>query len=271
MESGTVRREMYGRLAGYYDVTHTAQDYKVQADFVDAVFQEYGTGGKRVLDVACGTGEHARYMIGKGYDVTGIDLSGDMLAIARARFAGSAASPLFVQRDVLELDFDREFDGAYCLGSTFVYMTTYEMAIQALKGIGRSLREGGVFVFDVLNGWQMLDTSPHMHVSQGEGLKIVRFENRSIDKMRRVKRVDSLWVVEKNGCVSLESDSDEYRIFFPDELRFLTESNGFETVAVYGDDLSSAFTPASHFVTFVARKAMQAERTARCSLEKRRV
>jgi hypothetical protein len=102
-----------------------------------------------------------------------------------------------------------------------------------------------------------------MHVSQGEGLKIVRFESRSIDKMRRVKHIDSLWVIEENGCVSLDSDSDEYRIFFPDELRFLIESNGFETVAVYGDDLSSALTPASHFITCVTRKAMQAERAAR--------
>jgi SAM-dependent methyltransferase len=256
MESGTVRREMYGRLAGYYDVTHGTQDYRAQADLIDAAFQEYGTGGKHVLDIACGTGGHARYMVEKGYDVTGIDLSDDVLTIARAKFAGSAVSPLFLQKDVLGLDFDGEFDGAYCLGSTFVYMTTYEMAIQALKGIRRSLKEGGVLMFDVLNGWQMLDTSPHMHVSQGEGLKIVRFESRSIDKMKRVKHIDSLWVIEEKGRVSLDSDSDEYRIFFPDELRFLIESHGFETVAVYGDDLSSALTSASHFATFVARKAV---------------
>jgi ubiquinone/menaquinone biosynthesis C-methylase UbiE len=260
MESGTGRREMYGRLARYYDLTHETQDYRAQADFVDAVFQEHGAGGKRVLDIACGTGEHARYLIGKRYDVTAIDLSAEMLAIARAKFTGSAASPLFVQKDVLALDFDGEFDAAYCLGSTFVYMTTHEMAIQALKGIWRSLKEGGVLVLDVLNGWQMLDTSPHVHVSQGERSKIVRFETRSIDKMKRVKHIESLWVIEENGRVSLDADRDEYRIFFPDELGFLIEIAGFETVAVYGDDLSSAFTPANYFATFVARKAMQAER-----------
>ncbi len=75
MASGMVRRAMYGRLAGYYDATHEAQDYKGQADLIDTVFQEHGTGGKRVLDIACGTGEHARYMVERGYDVTGIDLS----------------------------------------------------------------------------------------------------------------------------------------------------------------------------------------------------
>jgi hypothetical protein len=108
--------------------------------------------------------------------------------------------PLSVRKDVLALDYDGEFDGAYCLGSTFVYMTTYE--------------------------------------------------------------VDPLWVIEENGRVSLDADRDEYRIFFPDEPKFLIEIAGFETVAVYGDDLSSAFTPASHFATFVARKALQAERAA---------
>lgn len=116
MESKTVRRAMYGRLAGYYDVTHDAQDYRAQTDLVDAAFQEYGTGGKRVLDIACGTGEHARYMVEKGYDVTGIDLSEEMLAIARHKFAGSAVRPTFLQKDMLELEWAGEFDGAYCHG-----------------------------------------------------------------------------------------------------------------------------------------------------------
>ena len=84
---------MYGRLARYYDVTHSAQGHGAQADFVDAVLREYGTGGRHLLDIACGTGEHAKYMVEKGYDVTGIDLSDDMLAVAKAK-RGQRKRPL---------------------------------------------------------------------------------------------------------------------------------------------------------------------------------
>ena len=253
MKSETIYRAIYDKLARYYDMTHKMHPYKAQTDFADMVFQKYGNGGKRVLAICCGTGEHARYMIEKGYDVTGIDLSQDMLAIARKKFLNRARKPSFIQKDVTKLYFDEEFDGAYCFNA-FFHMTTYEMIVEALKRIWCSLKKGGVFTFDVLNGWQMLDTSPNMHISQEENIKIIRFENRTIDKMRRVKHIDSLWVIEENGHVSLELDSYELRMFFHDELIFLLENSGFEPLAVYGDDLSSEFTPDSRFITFVARK-----------------
>jgi hypothetical protein len=133
----------------------------------------------------------------------------------------------------------------------------YDLPNEALRGIQRSLGRDGVFTFDILNGWQMLDVTPHMHVSQAGNCKIMQFEyNRAIDKTRRVKQRDSLWVIQENSHVSLELASDELRIFFPDELMVLLENSGFETLAVYGDDLSSAFTGDSRFVTFVVRKAM---------------
>ena len=257
MKSEPIRRKIYDKLARYYDMTHKMHPYKVQADFANMVFQKYGNGGNHALDVGCGTGEHAKYMIENGYDVTGIDLSDEMLAIAKRKFRNRDKKPSFIQMDVTELDFDQEFDGAYCFGSTFVYMTTYETLLEALKGIWCSLKDGGVFTFDILNGWQMLDPVPHMHISQEDNIKIIRFEKRSIDKMRRMKHIDSLWVIEENGRISLELDSDEYRIFFHDELQFLLKSKGFEILAICVDNLSLEFTPDSRFITFVARKVMR--------------
>jgi len=255
MKSDTVYR--YHKLARYYDITHKEHPYKAQTDFADMVFQKYGNGGKCVLDICCGTGEHARYMIEKGYDVTGIDLSGDMLAIFERKFLNRDRKPSFIQKDITKLDFEEEFDGAYCFNA-FFHMTTYEMVVEALKGVWRSLRNGGVFTFDVFNGWQMLDTIPHMHVFIESDTKIIHFDyNCTINKMRRVKRVDSLWFIEENGHVSLELDGYELRIFFHDELMFLLENSGFKPLAIYGDDLSSEFTPDSHFITFIARKVMR--------------
>lgn len=233
---------------------HKEHLYKAQTDFADAVFQKYGAGGRRVLDICCGTGGHAEYMVEKGYDVTGIDMSQDMLAVAERKFLSRARRPSFTQRDVTKLDYDEEFDGAYCLNA-FFHMTTYEMATGVLKGVWRSLKEGGVFIFDVLNGWQMFDTMPKMHIAQEDETKVIEFHySRTIDKMKRVKRIESLWFIEKNGRVSLELDSYELRMFFYDELMFLLESSGFKPIVVYSDDLASEASADSRFITFVARK-----------------
>lgn len=254
MKSETIYKAIYGKLTRYYDITHKMHPYKAQTDFADKVFQKYGGGGKRVLAICCGTGEHARYMIEKGYNITGVDLSDDMLAIAKRKFLNRDKKPSFIQKDVTKLDFDEEFDNVYCFNA-FFHMTTYEMVVEALKGIWCSLKKGGVFTFDVLNGWQMLDTSPHMHISQEGDTKIIEFNcNRTIDKMRRVKRIDSLWFIGEKGHVSLELDSYELRMFFHDELMFLLENSGFEPLVVYGDDLSSEVTGDSRFITFVVRK-----------------
>jgi ubiquinone/menaquinone biosynthesis C-methylase UbiE len=254
MKSETIYKAIYDKLARYYDMTHKMHPYKAQTDFADMVFQKYGNGGKRVIDVCCGTGGHARYMIEKGYDVTGIDLSQDMLAIAERKFRNNERKPSFIQKDVTKLDFDEEFDGAYCFNA-FFHMTTYGTVVESLKGIQRSLKEGGAFTFDVFNGWQMLDTTPHMHISHEGDTKVIEFNcNRTVDKMRRVKCIESLWFIEENGHISLELDSYELRMFFHDELMFLLENSGFEPLVAYGDDLTSEFTPDSRFITFVARK-----------------
>ncbi len=251
MKSDTTR---YSNLAKYYDITHKEHPYKAQTDFAHTVFQKYGNGGKRILDVCCGTGGHAGYMVEKGYEVTGVDLSPDMLAIARKKFLNSVSKPSFIQKDVTKLDFDEEFDAAYCF-NVFFLMTTYEMEIGLLKSVWRALKDGGIFAFDVMNGWQMLDTTPHMHTSQEGDTRIIEFDcNRTIDRMRRVKHIEALWFIQESGHVSLELDTYDLRIFFHDELAFLLQNTGFEPLAIYGDDLSSEFSSSDRFINFVARK-----------------
>lgn len=107
--------------------------------------------GASVLDVCCGTGRHAFELARKGARVVGVDATERYLAQARHKARG-AANPLFLRGDMRRLPFEGEFDAAVNLWTSFGYFVDYADDVRALRAIARSLKPGGRFLLDVING-----------------------------------------------------------------------------------------------------------------------
>ena len=73
----------YDALSAGYDILNSETDYSAWADYIEAVFKKYGNNVESVLDLGCGTGAMTFELHGRGYDMTGVDLSIDMLTVAR--------------------------------------------------------------------------------------------------------------------------------------------------------------------------------------------
>src|SRR3954463_4969123 len=71
--------------------------------------------GHRVLDVGCGPGRHALALARRGFDVIGVDLSPEFVALARAAAAAEGLTARFEEHDVRALAYDADFDAAICL------------------------------------------------------------------------------------------------------------------------------------------------------------
>jgi SAM-dependent methyltransferase len=106
---------------------------------------------RRVLDLGCGTGEHARFLAEKGFEVVGVDVSDTMLA--RAREDGVPNGVTFVQGDLAHVEsaVSGQFGGAICLGNTLVHITNYETLVVLLGGVRKVLLPGAPLVIQVLN------------------------------------------------------------------------------------------------------------------------
>src|SRR5437899_12788208 len=89
---------LYSELASYYDRIYWWKDYAQEVDFLLKVLHRYGVRGKRILEVACGTGNHTKLLAAAGYRVTGVQASDDMLAIARRKGCGRASCRRWVRR-----------------------------------------------------------------------------------------------------------------------------------------------------------------------------
>ncbi|WP_328995291.1 class I SAM-dependent methyltransferase [Kribbella sp. NBC_01245] len=132
----------YDGVAGEYDAW-------VGVELADPVFEELvgGVAGQEVCAVACGQGREARYLASQGAVVTGVDLSENLLAIAREREEADPLGITYLQGDAHTLDglATESFDGVVC------YMALMDIPSldRALQSIARVLRPGGWFVFAI--------------------------------------------------------------------------------------------------------------------------
>ena len=106
--------------------------------------------GTEVLDVACGYGRHAIELVQRGVSVTGLDLSLPLLIRAADEAQRRALTVNFVHADMREMAFERHFDGAYSMLTSFGYFDE-ETNLRVAERIGRALKPGARFLLDIVN------------------------------------------------------------------------------------------------------------------------
>jgi SAM-dependent methyltransferase len=249
---------LYGRLAKYYDPLHRTRPYDEEVLFAELVFRQHAKSpGAHAIDLFCGTGGHSIPASRNGFLVVGLDISADMLNIARAKADAALVEVEFRQGDCRSMEYRDEFDLAFGLGQSFHYLTSYGDVRRALDGVGRALKSGGVCVIDFINGWRMLDSyrAEERDVSE-DGTEILRFVHTYPDRARRIAVSESTWIIaQPDGYSRVERTTEEYRIFFQDELEWLLELSGLESVAIYGGhSVDACDTADGLFLTIAARK-----------------
>lgn len=163
---------MYAKSSVFYDAIYaTKKDYAAEATRVRALIERHRRGDVHsLLDVGCGTGGHLPYLRDH-YDVEGLDLSPEMLAVARRR---NPDIP-FHQADMTDFELGRQFDAVVCLFSSIGYVRTVPMLYQAVATFARHTNPGGLVVVEpwfTPNAWKD-GTISSLFVDQPE-LKIAR-------------------------------------------------------------------------------------------------
>ncbi len=139
---------MYSKVARIYDLLYTGtgiKDYPAESEGLHAIIQDASPGARTLLDVACGTGAHLE-IFRRWYDVEGVDLSPEMLEVARARLD---EVPLHVA-DMRTLDLGRTFDAVTCLFSAIGYVTDPAEMRSTIRRLADHVAPGGVLIVD---GW----------------------------------------------------------------------------------------------------------------------
>ncbi len=214
--------------AAVYDLIYSDKDYSGECDLIERAFRADAAAPVRlVLDLGCGTGNHAIPLARRGYEVVGVDRSEAMLAEAR-RKAGSAVT--FHRGDVRDVDLGRRFDAVLMMFAVLGYQRENADVLAALATARRHLRPGGLFLYDVWYGPAVLAQRPSQRVKvipapDGE---VVRIASGELDVRRQLCTVRyEVWRLAGDRLVSRTKETHTARYFFPLELDLFLTCAGF--------------------------------------------
>lgn len=225
-------REAFHSYGKYYDIIYADKDYEKECDFLEEIFRRYlKIMPKTILDGGCGTGGHAIPLAKRGYEVTGIDLSEEMINIAKEKASKIGVNVDFNVMDLCELQLNKKFDVCICMFAVIDYVTDNKDLSKALSNIREHLKNDSLFIFDFWYGPAVLTIlpSPRMKVIEKEGVKVIRFAEPRLDAFRHVCEVNYYFIVIKENLVVYEGkEKHVIRFYFPEEIRHHLEEGGFK-------------------------------------------
>ena len=243
-ENNQVFGEVY---AGVYDSLYQDKDYEAECDLLEAIFQRYGQNSiHSVLDLGCGTGNHSIRLAQRGYAVTGVDLSSEMLAAAKQKAEQAQELGVlevkFLEGDLRSFKTTQTFDATLMMFAVLGYQVENSDVLAALQTARKSLSPGGLIVLDAWYGPAVLVMRPsdRVKVIPIVGGKILRVASGELDTRCQTCTVRyHLWRLEGNTLTSETTEEHTMRYFFARELEFFFQQAGLSLERLTGfPDLS---------------------------------
>jgi len=168
---------MYSKTAQYYDLIYSFKDYAIEAEQIkDLITQEHPTASS-ILDVACGTAEHAKYL-SNNFQIDGIDLEPEFVRIAQ----GKVSNGRFQEADMSDFELGLQYDVVQCLFSSIGYLKKAEQVVDALICFKKHLKPGGLILVEPWFSPEQWNVgSPHVLTIDEPGLKICRMNSSGLE------------------------------------------------------------------------------------------
>ncbi len=215
----------YIKSARVYDAIYSFKDYAAEAETLKGLIEQYaGRECKTLLDVGTGTGAHLPFL-GQYYTLEGLDLSADMLEIARQRLPDVT----FHQASMVDFDLGRQFDVITCLFSAVGYLTTPEELHQTWITFAKHLEMGGVAIVEP---WLRPDGykpgGVHARYIDEPTLKISRITRSEIDGDFSVMNMHHLVATPEEGVVHFV-ETHRMRLFTHQQYMEAVQQAGLTT------------------------------------------
>lgn len=186
--------DAFTRVAPYYDRLMSEVPYRSWVDYLERLFRQFNASPECVLDLATGTGQVALILARRGYHVTGVDISGAMLAVAREKSRKAGLEIAWLRQNAAALEVPaRSFDAVVCLYDSLNYLVQPADLASCLTRVRRCLRPQGLFVFD-LNTVHALEAGMFTQSDTSSATLQYRWKS-TFDRTTGLARVDmEFWV-----------------------------------------------------------------------------
>lgn len=243
----------YSDFAAVYDSLMLNADYEKRAKYIEKLFKKYGKMPTLMLDLACGTGEFSAAFTKKGVEVIGVDISEDMLSIAREKAFDEGLDILYLCQAAQDLDLYGTVDGAICCLDSLNHITKKSELEKAIQKVSLFLEPKCLFIFDVNTPYKHKNVlANNTFVLENEEVYCV-WQNEYNEKTVSTDITLDIFV-EGEGVYERFTENFSERAYEITDLEELLKNSGFEVLGVFDDLTENPLTEKSERAIFVAKK-----------------
>jgi SAM-dependent methyltransferase len=227
----------FGEYAPWYDLLYEDKDYAAETSFVAERLRRSGAKSGTLLDLGCGTGAHAFEFARRGWTVTGIDLSKEMIRRATARLSKDAQPVHFRQGDACQAGPERDFDAVVSLFHVASYQTSQAKLNGLFVTAHAALKPGGIFLFDYWYGGAVLaqGVETRVKVIERAPLRVTRVAQPHHDEATATVQVNYTLFCEDTASSTIKRVDETHRLhyWFPFEIEASLRTAGFDPIGHY--------------------------------------
>ncbi|MBI4726702.1 class I SAM-dependent methyltransferase [candidate division TA06 bacterium] len=244
----------YGQIAPIYDILMSEVDYKSWAEYILKLLERTGIKpGQSLLDLACGTGTMSLLLARAGYQVAGIDLSPEMLKVARQKSKEQNLALEYFQGDLRTFKAGSNYNVITCFFDGINYLLTSEDVAACFTSVYQTLAHGGAFIFDV-NTIHALSRFWGNNTEMREDQGVISVWNNRYLPASNSSELTLTAFVPRGGLYEKLAERHTERAYPLEELKQALIKTGFFQVECFRQNSQEQPSEDTKRVTFLTRK-----------------
>lgn len=227
--------ESYGEFAAVYDRLMDDFDYPRWAEYYLELISRAGVKVRRMCDCACGTGSMTIEFAKQGINVTGMDISRDMLEVAAVKSRRAAQKIIFTAQDMTQLTLPRPVDAIVCACDGVNYLTDPGAPEKFFKAAYAALKPGGCLAFDISSRYKLETVIGNGFFGEEREDVAYIWSNRLDEETHSVDMDLTFFVKQQDGLYRRFEERHRQRAHSADEMVKALENSGFTDIKVYGN------------------------------------
>lgn len=245
--------EAYTDFAYVYDTLMDETPYEKWCEQVTSILEKNGIKKDLVLDLGCGTGTLTELLAQKGYDMIGIDLSGEMLERAMEKREKSGLSILYLQQDMREFELYGTVKAIVSVCDSINYLLEDEDVIDTFKLVNNYLDPNGLFIFDFNTVYKYRDVIGDATIAENREECSFIWENYYHEE-ERINEYEVTFFVKDGELFRRFEETHYQKGYTAKEMQIFLKEAGLEFVSMSDSDTGGEVTDQTQRICMIARE-----------------